>query len=399
MSEQAEQVLGPFSTPATYHPIVQGLLSMVKRNNWEDKFVKAVSDAYNSGVEEMTNIKTLTDYYNYLHYFLFWVPVENNIGTLVHNMMSTMYYVLDQESVRPLQSPIKPSSYPPPPPLTELSQWIVYFSYALGQFLNTPQSLTEESLRTFYNTESYNMNIYEAPRNGWRTFNAFFARKLLSGARPIDSPSNPAVIVSPADSTFNGSWNIRNDSIVVLKDLPWTIGELLANSQYKDEFAGGIFMHSFLVPYNYHRVHTPVEGKVLEAKVIPGQTYCDVTVKKDTRGKMTLKPSRKFLRTDEIDVPDPPGYQFCQTRGLIVIDSPKIGKVAILPVGMSQVSSVVLTTKLGAELKKGDEISYFQFCGSNVCLLFQKQSKVEIPAKDGEHYNVGKQIAIAHITE
>ncbi|CAG8804434.1 902_t:CDS:1, partial [Dentiscutata erythropus] len=111
----SEHVLGPFPTPATYHPMVQGLMNMIKRNKWESKFEKAVSDAYNSGVEEMTNIKTLPDYYNYLHYFLFWVPVENKNGTLAHKMISIMYYVLDQKSVRSLQSPIKPSSYPPPP--------------------------------------------------------------------------------------------------------------------------------------------------------------------------------------------------------------------------------------------------------------------------------------------
>ncbi|CAG8823138.1 10201_t:CDS:1, partial [Dentiscutata erythropus] len=99
-------------------------------------------------------------------------------------------------------------------------------------------------------------------------------------------------------------------------------------------------------------------------------------------GKMILRPSRKFLRSDELDVPDPPGYQFCQARGLIIIDSPKVGKVAVLPVGMAQVSSVILSTKPGAELKKGDEIGYFQFGGSDVCLVFQKRSKLEILAKD-----------------
>ena len=39
---------------------------------------------------------------------------------------------------------------------------------------------------------------------------------------------------------------------------------------------------------------------------------------------------------------DEAGYQFIQTRGLIVIQS-KIGKVAVLPLGMAQVSSIVGT--------------------------------------------------------
>ncbi|CAG8824403.1 23920_t:CDS:1, partial [Racocetra persica] len=149
MPNMPNRALGPFPTPQAYHPIIQGLINMIKRNDWESKFAKAVSDAHNTDVEDMTTIVTLNDYYNFLHYLVTWIPREDETGSLVYNMLCTMYFVLDQESVRPLQSPIKPSSYPPEP-LTELSQWIVYFACAMGQFLNTPQSLTEASMKTFY---------------------------------------------------------------------------------------------------------------------------------------------------------------------------------------------------------------------------------------------------------
>ncbi|CAG8463259.1 10862_t:CDS:1 [Racocetra fulgida] len=391
--------LGPFPTPETYHPVIQGLINMIKRNDWESKFEKAVSDAHNTDVEDMTTIVTLNDYYNYLHYLLMWVPREDETGSLIYNMLCTMYFVLDQESVQSLQSPVKPSSYPPEP-LSELSQWIIYFSCAMGQFLNTPQSLTEESLKTFYMSDKYNMNIYEAPRDGWRCFNDFFARKLLPGVRPIDGPSDPRVIVSAADSTFDGWWNIDENSIVTLKGIPWTIRELLADSKYSNEFAGGKFMHAYLSPSDYHRQHAPIDGTVLEAKVIPGQAYLEVNVKKDSRNKLVLKPGRG-IGTDkpkaDIDTPDSPGYQFCQARGLFIIQSPKIGYVAVLPIGMCQVSSVILTKKEGDEIKKGDEISYFQFGGSDVVLLFQKN--VQITAEINQHYNVGQTIAIAKISD
>ncbi|GBC08543.1 hypothetical protein RclHR1_00820010 [Rhizophagus clarus] len=373
---------------------------MIEHNNWKDKFEQAVHDAHETGVEDMTNISSLTDYYNFLNYLVLWVPRENETGTLVYNMLCTTYFVLDQKCVRDFQSPIKPSSYPPPP-LTELSQWLVDFANAMGKFLDTPQSLTEESLQTFYTAENYNVDAYEVPQGGWlgHTFNEFFARKFKPGTRPIDGPHNPAVIVSAADSTFDGCWDINTDSLVYLKGLPWTVGELLANSQYADDFAGGQFMHAFLAPYDYHRQHAPIDGKVLEAKVIPGQTYLEVVIKKDHKGKRRLNPVR------ELDAPDSAGYQFCQARGLIIIESPKIGKVAVLPVGMCQVSSVVIPdcikqkAKDKAEVKKGEEISYFQFGGSDIVLLFQAQSKVKILAKEKQHYRVGEQIAIAHVAE
>src|SRR6185369_11332981 len=106
------------------------------------------------------------------------VPKENETGTFVYNMLCTMYFVLEQKPVIDFQSPIKPSSYPPPP-LTALSEWIVDFAKAMGQFLDTPQSLTEESLETFRTAENYNFDDYPPPPGGWlgHSFNEFFARK------------------------------------------------------------------------------------------------------------------------------------------------------------------------------------------------------------------------------
>ena len=47
------------------------------------------------------------------------------------------------------------------------------------------------------------------PHGGWRTFNQFFARDFKPGLRPVAAVYDPSVIVSPADSTFAGQWEIR----------------------------------------------------------------------------------------------------------------------------------------------------------------------------------------------
>ena len=70
--------------------------------------------------------------------------------------------------------------------------------------------------------------------------------------------------------------------------------------------------------------------------------------------------------------------------------------MAVLPVGMSQVSSVVLSVSTGDTIKKGDEIAYFQFGGSDIVLVFQSHSNVEIFAHEHRHYRMGEQIAVAH---
>ncbi len=90
------------------------------------------------------------------------------------------------------------------------------------------------------------------------------------------------------------------------------------------------------------------------------------------------------------EVVDGAGFQFAQDRGLIVIDSP-LGVVAVLPIGMAQVSSVTLTAEKGADLFKGEEFGFFAFGGSDIVMLFEA-GRVEFDAQIGTHYNQGRRI-------
>ena len=62
---------------------------------------------------------------------------------------------------------------------------------------------------------------------------------------------------------------------------------------------------------------------------------------------------------------------------------------------MAQVSSVILTAEVGKVLRKGEEISYFQFGGSDIVVLFEAKSNVSITAQLQTHYKVGNRIAQA----
>ena len=373
----------------SYEPVVEELVDLMRTHQWEAAFQEAVDLAHKSGVVEMRDVKTTADYLAFINGLLRWVPSENVQGKDIYNHLCKFHFVLDQHPVRHLQNAIRPA--PDPRPLTPLSAWMVRFAKAMGAFLDTPESLTAESLASFRASPSYNMSDYLEPRGGWGTFNELFARSFKPGYRPVAEVANPAVIVSPADSTFDGQWEIRSDSHVTVKNLHWQIRELMEGSPYKDRFINGLFMHAFLGPNDYHRQHAPVGGTVLEARVIPGQVYLQVIaepVPGDTSGAKSLRPHRQF------DAPDDAGYQFAQARGLIVLDTP-IGIVAVLPIGMCQVSSVIVTAEVGVTLRKGEELSYFQFGGSDIILLFEAKSNVSITAQVGTHYKMGTRIAQA----
>ena len=150
-------------------------------------------------------------------------------------------------------------------------------------------------------------------------------------------------------------------------------------------------MHAFLNTTDYHRQHAPVAGKVVEARNIQGTAYLEVIADllpgQDGKSKLAMK--RNF------DAPDDPGYEFMQARGLIIIES-EIGLVAVLPMGMAQVSSVVITAEEGVTLAKGEEISYFQFGGSDIVMVFERAANVCFTANVGDHHKVGRAIAKAY---
>ncbi len=77
---------------------------------------------------------------------------------------------------------------------------------------------------------------------------------------------------------------------------------------------------------------------------------------------------------------------------LIEADDPVIGLVAVVPIGMVEVSSCVIDPQVvpGHHLQKGDELGYFQFGGSTECLIFRpgvidEFSLAAIPQPENPH--------------
>jgi len=374
----------------THQPKTQELIDLIAKNGWQDKFQQAFEKAKSYNVKEMDDINSLEDYYNWLDANLRWIPVENKFGRAMFNHICKFYFILDQSPVKELQNPVEP--HDKMQPLTELSAWMKSYIKELGLFLDSPESITPESVKSFYDSPEFNMDEYLEPRGGWKTYNEFFARHCKPGTRPVAAIEDSSVITSPADSTFDGAWEVRGYDTIEIKGIHWKISELLEGSPYKNRFKGGMWMHAFLGPNDYHRQHAPVSGRVLEARDIMGVTYLQV-VPKPVAGS-----DRNTLdgqRVDTFDAPDDPGYEFMQNRGLIVMES-AIGLVAILPMGMGQVSSVVVTAEEGRVLRKGEEISYFQFGGSDIVMVFESSSNVHFTAKEGMHYKYGRAIAQAY---
>lgn len=375
-------------------PIVRELAALIERNSWGERFNEAIKQAQSYHISGIRHIHNLSEYLKWLNDFLIWTPSEamgRHIFDQLFDRLREFYFFLDQPAVKELQYPVAHAGEARP--LTELSQWMVDFVTALAGFFDTSESINAEAVKSFYTSPAFNMDEYMPPPSGYRTFNQFFARHTKPGMRPIAALSDPHVITCAADSTFLGWWQLNEQSKVTVKGVEWSVLDLLEASPDRDRFKGGIFAHGFLNVFDYHRVHVPVGGVVKESRIIHGRVYVDVTAVPAGQDEHGI---RHDLKATPILAPrDDVGYQFTQTRGLIVLDTP-IGLVAVLPIGMGLVSSIVMTAEVGRTLHKGEEFAYFQCGGSDHITLFEAAASVNITAQPNMHYNQGACIGYAH---
>jgi len=335
-----------------HEPVVADLVALLEaRPDLHDALNRAIETA---GVQ---GIGSLDDFYAHVDDLVTWVPVEREA---VPKVMS-LHFVINQAPDDALnQDP-------------EFSDWMGRMAEAWGSFLDTPASAA--GIESFASLPDYNVDDFFAGPSGWQTFNQFFAREIRPGKRPIADPGDDAVIVSPADAVWMGTWPIDQRSTVRVKDVDWRIDQLLDGSPYAEAFGNGTYTHAFLRITDYHRFHVPVGGVVREVRNVHGRVYIDVVRNED----------------GSLAAANGDSYQFNQERGLVILESPTVGLVAIVPVGMTLISSVVLTPEIGAELRKGDPLGYFQFGGSDIVLLFQDRDIV-LEAEAGTKYLQGQRI-------
>ena len=158
----------------THQPKTQELIDLIAQNGWQDKFQKALEKAKSYDVQEMDDINTMEDYYDWLDANLTWIPLENKFGRAMFNHICKFYFILDQSPVKELQNAVEP--HPVEQPLSQLSAWMKDYVRELGKFLDSPASITPDSVKSFYDSPEFNMKEYLQPRGGWKTYNDFFAR-------------------------------------------------------------------------------------------------------------------------------------------------------------------------------------------------------------------------------
>jgi len=246
------------------------------------------------------------------------------------------------------------------------------FSEWYGNRMDLPESA--DKIQGFVDT--YNINMDEALKQDFSSFNDFFYRKLKPGSRPFSNDSN--IVISPADGKVLAYENVDSQDFIV-KGYRFNLYDYLQDSLLSRQFAGGSLIIIRLCPTDYHRFHFPLSGKIKKKTKIDGDYYSVSPIA--IRKKIEL---------------------FCMNkREYVVLENKEFGQMIISEVGATMVGSIIQTYPSDI-VKKGEEKGYFKFGGSTLILIFEKGSLIidsdllsntkkglETEVKMGEH--IGKQ--------
>ena len=352
-------------------PPVKTLKELYKTNS---EFRQTVDLAF-AGVQAMPDGtpnpwqgKTIEDLYSFFNEWYYFLPnTEDGLDRIMHFAM--LYY----------QNPHGLKLVREEPGLS----WTHHFVAERAKYMESASSLSglDEWLTDpdIYNDESV------TPEGGFASFNDYFVRDLKPGVRPVARPTDNAVVVSPSDCVLN----MINNDLTAETEIPLkgrmtlNLDALLAGSSYAGQFIGGTAMACFLLPDSYHHYHAPVTGTVVASQ-------------QDVDGIYFGMPDLPAMVNR-----GNPGYdqdfsvfeQF--RRGYFIIKTPEFGYVAMVPVGLSTIGSVIFEEQFRdvkpdhpVQLLKGDRMGRFQYGGSLVILIFEPNRLSAVKTQMGQQIGV-----------
>jgi phosphatidylserine decarboxylase len=243
-----------------------------------------------------------------------------------------------------------------------LDVWCEFLSSEDSRYVlnETPTGWKSDAARAAVGIEQYQHDP-DDEYWGFASWNDYFTRRFVDGARPVASPDDDKVIVSACESTpYSIKTDVQRQDRFWIKSQPYSLEDMLAGDHAVDQLVGGTVYQAFLSATNYHRWHSPVAGTIVRAFVQEGTYFSEA----DSEGP------------DAVEAQNSQGYlAHVSARAIVIIDAddPVIGLMAFVAVGMVEVSSCLIDPSItrGAHVGKGDELGYFQFGGSTHCLVFR----------------------------
>lgn len=239
-----------------------------------------------------------------------------------------------------------------------------------GKFLDSP--LSSFLIKSFVRKNEINLDDYQT--DGIKSFNQFFRRKIKDGKRVFDT--TPSHLCAPCEGLLS-VWNIKDDTVIPVKQSLFTIERLLQNKDLAAEYNDGLCLVFRLCVNHYHRYSYIDSGKKSCNFFIPGILH--------TVRPIALECLPVFIEN---------------CREYTIIESPNFGKLIQMEVGAMLVGRIVNFEGEGIA-ERGKEKGFFEYGGSTIIVLLQKDcvkindtiltnsmTGIETPVKMGEQIGI-----------
>ena len=195
----------------------------------------------------------------------------------------------------------------------------------------------------------------------YASFNDFFTRALKPEARPI-APASIAV-ACPVDGTVSECGTVERGLLLQAKGQHYGLADLLAQQEWAGRFEGGSFAAIYLAPFNYHRIHMPLRGRLLDTVYVPGRLFSVNATSARYIPRLFARNERVLTRFEG---------EFGQFA-VVMVGALNVGSIATVWAGDVSPAPRRVLTRLpcpALTLQKGAELGRFNM-GSTVILLFE----------------------------
>lgn len=244
--------------------------------------------------------------------------------------------------------------------------WTRDFVAARGKFLDSKESTG--TVKQWLDDSSLNNDQYVVPPEGFQSFNEFFTRNLKPGARTVAAPDDDSVIVAPTDCMLNIIDPVTGETNIPTKlNQKLNVRELMAGSEYAKFFESGTAISCILLPDTYHHYHAVATGDIVESREDIAGSYWGIDDLTDFLNRGNIGYGRSYSVFEHF------------RRGYFVIKTKEHGHVAMIPVGLDTIGSVVfenkykkVTSDKPVPVRKGEKLGHFAYGGSLVITLTEK---------------------------
>ncbi len=243
--------------------------------------------------------------------------------------------------------------------------WKNYVSRIAGRFASTefPKPLQNVLNRFYVRIMEIDLTGFSAVET-YPSLNAMFTRQFVQ-ERPFDH--SPDTFIAPTDSRISAQGSIRNDTLLQIKDMEYSVHALLTDcAKEKDKILNGDFVNFYLSPADYHGYHAPADLRITQLIHVPGRLYPVNRVSAQKQKNLFAVNERVILE--------------CRhgTGGivyLVFVGAFNVGKMVFdfEPRVETNISSKEMKTYAYSDLRveKGDRLGGFRM-GSTVVMICQK---------------------------